>query len=122
MDLSVDDGGLPPKQVTQDIDTILADCERLVARWHQRGDGAMTQVALAPCSPFSASSDLMRLSAELAERLDVRLHTHISETEDENTYCRERFGFRPLDYVETLGWLSGRVWFAHGIHFTADEM
>jgi 8-oxoguanine deaminase len=122
MDLSVENGGLPPRLVTQDIDTILADCERLVARWHRRDDGAMTQVALAPCSPFSASSDLMRQSAKLAESLDLRLHTHLAETEEENNYCRERFGVRPLDYVESLGWLSGRAWFAHGIHFTAEEM
>ena len=122
MDLSVENGGLPPRLVTQDIDTIMADCERLVARWHQRGDGAMTQLALAPCSPFSVSSDLMRLSADLAERLDLRLHTHLAETEDENSYCLEAFGVRPLDYVERLGWVSGRVWFAHGIHFAADEI
>jgi len=122
MDLSIEDGGLPPKAVTQDIDTILADCERLVARWHRRGDGAMTQVALAPCSPFSVSAELMRQSAAMAERLDVRLHTHLAETEDENSYCLERIGVRPLDYLTELGWLTGRVWFAHGIHFTDDEM
>jgi 8-oxoguanine deaminase len=122
MDLSIEDGGLPPKAVTQDIDAILADCERLVARWHRRGDGAMTQVALAPCSPFSVSAELMRQSAAMADRLDVRLHTHLAETEDENTYCLERIGVRPLDYLAELGWLTGRVWFAHGIHFTDDEM
>jgi 8-oxoguanine deaminase len=122
MDLSEKDGGLPPEHVTQTIDVILADCERLAARWHRRGMGAMTQLALAPCSPFSVSSDLMRHSAELAETLDLRLHTHLAETEDENSYCVERFGMRPLDYVERLGWLSPRVWFAHGVHFTPDEM
>ena len=122
MDLSVEDGGLPPKQVTQDKDTILADCETLVGRWHQRGEGAMTQVALAPCSPFSVSGELMRQTAELAERLDVRLHTHLSETEDETSYCEARFGMRPLDYVAELGWLGPRVWYAHGIHFTDSEI
>lgn len=122
MDLSVENGGLPPKHVTQDIDTILADCERLVGKWHQREDGAMTQVVLAPCSPFSVSGDLMRESAELAEKLDVRLHTHLAETYDENDYCVAQFGVRPLEYVEKLGWMSDRVWFAHGIHFTDDEM
>jgi len=122
MDLSVEDGGLPPKAVTQDIDTILADCERLVGRWHRSGDGAMTQVALAPCSPFSVSAELMRQSAVMAERLDVRLHTHLAETEDENIYCLERIGVRPLDYLAELGWLTGRAWFAHGVHFTDDEM
>jgi 8-oxoguanine deaminase len=122
MDLSEKDGGLPPEHVTQSIDVILKDCERLAARWHQRGAGAMTQLALAPCSPFSVSSDLMRQSAALACALDLRLHTHLAETEDENSYCVERLGMRPLDYVEELGWLSPRVWFAHGIHFTQDEM
>jgi 8-oxoguanine deaminase len=122
MDLSVEDGGLPPKEATQEIDVILADCERLIGRWHQRGPGAMTQVALAPCSPFSVSSELMLESASMADRLDVRLHTHLAETEDENEFCRARFGVRPLDYVAELGWLSPRVWFAHGIHFTEDEM
>ena len=122
MDLSEEDGGLPPLQVTQPIDTILADSERVAARWHRRGADAMTQVALAPCSPFSVSADLMRESAILAEKLDLRLHTHLAETEDENTYCVSRFGMRPLDYVAQLGWLSPRVWFAHGIHFTAEEI
>ncbi len=122
MDLSVENGGLPPRQVTQEIDTILADCERLVGRWHQREEGAMRQVVLAPCSPFSVSGDLMRESAKLGETLDVRLHTHLAETYDENDYCVQQFGVRPLDYVESLGWVSDRVWFAHGIHFTDDEM
>jgi 8-oxoguanine deaminase len=122
MDLSIEDGGLPPKQVTQDIDTILGDCEALIGRWHQRGEGAMRQVALAPCSPFSVSAELMRQSSEMAERLDVRLHTHLSETEDETDYCEARFGMRPLDYVAQLGWLTDRVWYAHGIHFTPDEI
>jgi 8-oxoguanine deaminase len=122
MDLSEDDGGLPPRHVTQSIDAILADGERLAVRWHQRGDGAMRQVALAPCSPFSVTADLMRESARQAEALDLRLHTHLAETEDENDYCVARFGMRPLDYIEPLGWLSPRVWFAHGIHFTPDEM
>jgi 8-oxoguanine deaminase len=122
MDLSEKDGGLPPQHVTQTIDVILADCERVAARWHQRGADAMAQVALAPCAPFTVSSALMRESARLAAALDLRLHTHLAETEDENAYCIERFGMRPLDYVEQLGWLSPRVWFAHGIHFTPDEM
>jgi 8-oxoguanine deaminase len=121
MDLSVEDGGLPPKSVTQSIDAILADGERLVKRWHQRGAGAMSQVALAPCSPFSVSGDLMRETALQAATLDVRLHTHLAETEDETAFCLARFGKRPLDYVEELGWLSGRTWFAHGIHFSEAE-
>jgi 8-oxoguanine deaminase len=122
MDLSTDNGGLPPPAVTQSIDVILADGERLAARWHQSGPGAMTQVALAPCSPFSVSGDLMRETARQAERLGLRLHTHLAETDDENDYCMACFGKRPLDYLEDLGWLTDRTWFAHGIHFTPDEM
>ncbi|MDE8347058.1 MAG: 8-oxoguanine deaminase [Acidocella sp.] len=122
MDLSSDDGGLPPRAVTQRIDTILADGERLVHDWHQRGPGAMSQMALAPCSPFSVTADLMRESAAQAEVLDVRLHTHLAETEDENEFCVAKFGKRPLDYLEDLGWVNDRVWFAHGIHFNRDEM
>ncbi len=122
MNLSEKDGGLPPDSVVQDEDTILADSERLVAAYHQRGPGAMVQIALAPCSPFSVTRSLMRRTAELAARLDVRLHTHLAETKDENAYCLERFGCRPLEYLEDCGWGTGRVWLAHGIHFTPDEV
>jgi 8-oxoguanine deaminase len=122
MDLSTEDGGLPPPSVTQKIDVILADGERLAKTWHQPGPGAMSQVALAPCSPFSVTADLMRESAAQAARLDLRLHTHLAETEDENTYCAAKFGKRPLDFLEDLGWVSDRVWFAHGIHFNKSEM
>ena len=122
MDLSSDDGGLPPPSVTQKIDVILADGERLAKRWHQRGRGAMTQLALAPCSPFSVTGDLMRETAAQAQALDLRLHTHLAETEDENEFCLQKFGKRPLDYLEDLGWVSERVWYAHGIHFNQDEM
>jgi len=122
MDLSTDDGGLPPPRVVQKIDTILADGERLAARWHQAGPGAMTQLALAPCSPFSVSGDLMRETAWQSARLQVRIHTHLAETEDENEYCLACFGKRPLDYLDELGWVNDRTWFAHGIHFTPGEM
>jgi 8-oxoguanine deaminase len=122
MDLSTEDGGLPPPSVVQNIDTILADGERLAARWHQTGPGAMTQLALAPCSPFSVSADLMRETAKQAERLGLHMHTHLAETEDENQFCLDCFGKRPLDYLEELGWLTDHTWFAHGIHFTPDEM
>ena len=121
MNLSEKDGGLPPDSVVQDEDTILADCERVVAAHHQRGPGAMVQIALAPCSPFSVTRSLMKRTAELAERLDVRLHTHLAETRDENGFCQEKFGCRPLDYLESCGWASSRVWLAHGVHFEPDE-
>ncbi|EAS49420.1 putative hydroxydechloroatrazine ethylaminohydrolase [Aurantimonas manganoxydans SI85-9A1] len=121
MNLSQKDGGLPPDSVVQDEDEILADSERLIGRWHDRSDGAMTQIALAPCSPFSVTKSLMMASAELAERHDCRLHTHLGETEDENRFCVESFGCRPVDYLEDVGWLGPRTWLAHGIHFTTDE-
>ena len=122
MNLSVRDGGLPPDSVVQDEDAILADSARLVARYHQRGEAAMVQVALAPCSPFSVTTSLMRATAELADKLGVRLHTHLAETEDENRFCQELYGCRPLDYLENCGWLGDKTWLAHGVHFSADEM
>jgi len=122
MNRSQRDGGLPPDSVVQDEDTILVDSERVVARYHERGDGAMVQIALAPCSPFTVTTSLMRATAELAKRLDVRLHTHLAETEDENRYCLEVHKCRPLDYLEECGWLNDSVWLAHGVHFNTDEM
>ena len=122
MDLSQKDGGLPPDSVVQDAQTILADCERVVNAYHQSDPGAMVQVALAPCSPFSVSDPLMRESAALASKLQVRLHTHLGETRDENDYCLARLGMRPLDYLEECGWLGSHTWLAHGIHFNDDEI
>lgn len=122
MNRSVKDGGLPPDSVVQDEDTILADSERVVAKFHERGEDAMVQIALAPCSPFSVTTSLMTATAALADRLDVRLHTHLGETQDENRYCEEIYGCRPLDYLEQTGWLHNRTWLAHGIHFDAPEM
>jgi 8-oxoguanine deaminase len=122
MNRSQRDGGLPPDSVVQDEDTILADSERVVAKHHQRGEDAMVQIALAPCSPFSVTTSLMRATAELAVKLDVRLHTHLAETEDENRFCEATHGCRPLDYLEQCGWLGARTWLAHGIFFNASEM
>ena len=122
MNLSQRDGGLPPDSVVQDEDAILADSERVVARYHETGPGAMVQIALAPCSPFSVTTSLMRSTADLAARLNVRLHTHLAETEDENRYCQEVHQCRPLDYLENCGWLNDRVWLAHGIHFDTAEI
>jgi 8-oxoguanine deaminase len=122
MNRSQRDGGLPPDSVVQDEDTILADSERVVTKHHQRGEEAMVQIALAPCSPFSVTTSLMKKTAGLAERLDVRLHTHLAETEDENRFCEEIHNCRPLDYLEQCGWLNARTWLAHGIFFNAAEM
>lgn len=122
MNLSVKDGGLPPDSVVQDEDAILADCERVIARHHERGEGAMVQIALAPCSPFSVTRELMRATARLAETHDCRLHTHLAETEDEDSFCRQVFGMSPLDYLEDAGWLTARSWIAHGIHFSDGDI
>lgn len=122
MSVGRDDGGLPPQTVVQDEQTIVDDSQRLIDRYHQRAEGAMTTIALAPCSPFSVSRELMRESARLAEKNDVRLHTHLAETEDETAYCQKLFGMRPLDYLEDSGWLTDRTWLAHGIHFNDDEI
>jgi 8-oxoguanine deaminase len=122
MNRSQRDGGLPPDSVVQDEDTILADSERVVTKYHQRGADAMVQIALAPCSPFSVTTSLMRATAALAQKLDVRLHTHLAEAEDENRFCEQTYGCRPLDYLEQCGWLNSRTWLAHGIHFEPEEM
>ena len=122
MDVGVSKGGLPPDSVVQDEDEILADSERVVRKYHDPRPGAMLRVALAPCSPFTVSESLMRRTAELAEKLDVRLHTHLAETKDEEKYCQERFGKRPLEFFEDVGWLRERTWVAHGIYFTPREV
>lgn len=122
MDLSVKNGGLPPDSVVQDKDTILADCERVIGAYHDASEGSMRQVALAPCSPFSVTRDLMRETADLAAKHHCRLHTHLGETEDENGYCLEHFGCRPLDYLEETGWLGDQTWLAHGVHFDDAEI
>lgn len=122
MSLGERDGGLPPQSTVQDPDVILANSERLVTSYHERGDDAMINIGLAPCSPFSVTTGLMSDSAVLAKRLDVRLHTHLAETLDEEDFCRERFGLRTVDYLESVGWLTDRTWLAHGIHFDDDEI
>ncbi len=122
MSLSVEDGGLPPKSVVQSEEVILADSERLIKEYHQPEPGAMVQVILAPCSPFSVSEPLMAETARLARRHGVRLHTHLAETHDETSYCLDLFGVRPVDYLERVGWLAGDVWLAHGIQFEPEEI
>jgi cytosine/adenosine deaminase-related metal-dependent hydrolase len=122
MSLSEKDGGLPPDSVVQDDDEILADSERLVRRHHDPADGAMVRIALAPCSPFSVSPALMQRTAELAERLDVRLHTHLAEDVDEDTYCLATFGRRPIEHFEACGWGTGRSWVAHCVYPNEAEV
>ncbi len=122
MDLSEKDGGLPPDSVVQSVDEILRDSEEAVKKYHDPAPLAMRRVTLAPCSPFSVSADLLRESAVLARRLGVRLHTHVAETKDEENYTLERFGVRPLAYMESLGWTGPDVWYAHGIHFNDEEL
>ena len=122
MNLSQRDGGLPPADVVQDQDTILADSERLISRYHDASAEAMVQLALAPCSPFSVTRSLMAATAALAQRTGVRLHTHLAETADEEAFCLARFGCRPLEYLAQCGWLTDRTWLAHGIHFGSAEI
>ncbi len=122
MNLSVEDGGLPPVSVVQDSDTILADSARVIDAFHDAAPGSMVQIALAPCSPFSVTREVMSDTAVLAADRNVRLHTHLAETEDENAFCEATFGCRPLEYLEQVGWLNKSVWLAHGIHFTPDEI
>ncbi|GIM90269.1 8-oxoguanine deaminase [Paractinoplanes toevensis] len=116
MDLSRKDGGLPPDNVVEDIDEALAATEAAIDRWHDPSPGAMLQIAVAPCSPFSVTQKLMSEAAVLARRKGVRLHTHLAETDDEEDFCQERFGCTPVEYAERLGWLGDDVWLAHGVH------
>lgn len=122
MSLGEEQGGLPPQHTVQEMDSILRDSERLISRYHDRGADAMVNIALAPCSPFSVTWDIMRESAKLAEQYDVRLHTHLAETIDEENFCLDQFGMRTVDYLESVGWLNSRTWLAHGIHFNPDEI
>ena len=122
MDLSVRDGGLPPESTVQDADVILSDCERVIDLYHDGNAGSHCQIGLAPCSPFSVTEEVMRGSAILAQKNNVRLHTHLAETQDENEFCQREFRCRPLDYLEDMGWISDQVWLAHGIHFNDSEI
>jgi len=122
MDLGVSAGGLPPDSVVQDADTILDHTQQAVRRYHDPSPGSMLRVAVAPCSPFSVTEKLMRDSADLARALGVRLHTHIAETADEERFCRERFGRRPLELLDDLGWLGQDVWLAHCVHLSDQDI
>ncbi|MDI6652906.1 8-oxoguanine deaminase [Gluconobacter japonicus] len=122
MTRSVEDGGLPPASVVQDEDTILADSERLVHSYHDASPGAMGRVALAPCSLFSVSERIMTESASMADRYDLRLHTHLAEDHDEDRYCADVYGCTPTEYFERVGWASPRSWVAHYIYPSTDEI
>ena len=122
MDLGKSAGGLPPDSVVEDPDEVLAACEAAVAEYHDRSPDAMLRIAVAPCTPFTNSGQLLRDSAELARRLNVRLHTHLAETLDEEEYCLANFGVRPVDYVESLGWLGEDVWLAHCVHLSEADI
>ena len=114
MDLGESDGGLPPDSLVEDADEILAETERLAARY--------PELVVAPCSPFSVTGDLMRQSAELARKLGLTLHTHLAETVEEEAYCQELYGCRPVEYLEQLGWLDGDVWCAHCVHLSDADI
>lgn len=122
MSLGKNDGGLPPQHVVQTEQAILADSERVLKAYHDHNEGAMVQIALAPCSPFSVTTDIMRESAVLAHKYRVQLHTHLAETLDEEAFCLRKFGLRTVDYLESVGWLNDRTWLAHGIHFNDEEV
>jgi 8-oxoguanine deaminase len=122
MSLGQSAGGLPPDSVVETDEKILAESERLIRAYHNPADDSFCQIALAPCSPFSVTPDLMRETAKLAQQKNVLLHTHLGETEDENAFCLQKFGQRPVEYLADVGWLNDRVWLAHGIHFDDEEV
>ena len=122
MSLGHSAGGLPPDAVVESHDQILRDSERLIDCYHDASEDSRCRIALAPCSPFSVTPELMRDTATLAAHRSVLLHTHLAETVDENRFCVDRFGMRPLDLLEEAGWLRAGTWLAHGIHFLPDEM
>jgi len=122
MSLGESQGGLPPDRVVEDEDAILQDTQRVIETYHQSEPGAMVQVVVAPCSPFSVTPDLMRQSADLARSAGVHLHTHLAETLDEESFCLESFGYRPLAFVERLDWAGDDVWFAHAVHINPEEV
>ncbi len=122
MSLSKKDGGLPPDSVVQTDDEILKDSERVINQYHDNSEFSMRKIALAPCSPFSVTEDLMKESVKLARKHGVKLHTHLAETKDENDFCVEMYGRRPLKLMEDTGFIGEDVWYAHGIHFNDDEL
>jgi cytosine/adenosine deaminase-related metal-dependent hydrolase len=122
MSLGESKGGLPPDHVVEEETLILKDSQRLIQQYHDPNPGAMVQIVLAPCSPFSVTGELMRQSAVLAREYGVHLHTHLAETQDEEAFCLQKVGFRPVAYMEVLNWLGEDVWFAHSVHVSAEEI
>jgi len=122
MSLGESQGGLPPDRVVENEAAVLKDSQRLIETYHDPNPGAMTQIVLAPCSPFSVTAELMRATASLAREYGVHLHTHMAETEDEEAFCLQKVGFRPVDYMNNLNWLGPDVWFAHCVHVNQTEM
>jgi cytosine/adenosine deaminase-related metal-dependent hydrolase len=122
MDLGRSHGGLPPDEVVEDRDEILAASEKAIDRFHDPSPDSMLRVALAPCSPFSVTRSLMAEAAELARKRGVRLHTHLAETKDEEEFCLQQYGVRPVEYLEELGWLGEDVWLAHCVHLDEREV
>jgi 8-oxoguanine deaminase len=122
MSLGESEGGLPPDNCVEDEDFILEDSLRLIQSYHDNKPGSMTQLVLAPCSPFSVTGELMKQSAALAREHGVQLHTHLAETQDEEQFCLDLFGYRPVAYMESVDWIGPDVWFAHSVHVTSDEI
>jgi cytosine/adenosine deaminase-related metal-dependent hydrolase len=122
MSLGESKGGLPPDNVVEDEVHILKDSQGLIEAYHDPNWGSMTQIVLAPCSPFSVTADLMRESASLAREYGVCLHTHLAETQDEEAFCLEQFGYRPVEYMEVLNWIGNDVWYAHSVHVNESEI
>jgi 8-oxoguanine deaminase len=122
MSLGESKGGLPPDSVVEEEDAILKDSQRLIEEYHDHAPGSFTQIVLAPCSPFSVTGDLMRNSAALAREYGVQLHTHLAETQDEESFCLAKFGYRPVEYMEVLNWIGQDVWFAHSVHLNQSEI
>ncbi|MFC1997805.1 8-oxoguanine deaminase, partial [Chloroflexota bacterium] len=122
MSLGESDGGLPPDSVVEQESYILRESQRLIEQYHDPNPGSFTQVVLAPCSPFSVTGELMKQSAALASEYGVHLHTHLAETEDEELFCQQKFGYRPVDYMESIDWVGENVWFAHAVWVNETEI
>ena len=122
MSLGESKGGLPPDSVVDSEESIIKDSQRLIEQYHDDKPGSMVQIVLAPCSPFSVTGELMKQSAELARQYGVHLHTHLAETQDEEEFCQQQFGYRPLGYMQSLDWTGEDVWFAHSVWINEEEI